>query len=81
MAILMMIGLIIFVIGGLWLLVVTFQTSIIWGIASIIFPVLTIVFLVMHWDKGKKPFFYQLIGFCLMLASAFLAPQHAQFGT
>jgi hypothetical protein len=69
---LLILGIIVFVIGGLWFLVVAFQQSILWGIASILIPIVPLIFLRFHWQAGKKPFLVQVAGFALILLGAFL---------
>lgn len=49
--------------GGIWFLVVAFQESVLWGLGCFFFsfPV-SLIFLIMHWDKAMKPFLVQLAG-------------------
>jgi hypothetical protein len=59
------------IVGGVWLLVVQFQTSIGWGIGSLVLPIVGLVFVFMHREVSKKPFLWQVAGIVLM-ALAFL---------
>ncbi len=59
---LMVIGGIMVLIGSLWLLLVAFQEGILWGLGCIILPFVSLIFLVMHWDVARRPFFVQLAG-------------------
>jgi hypothetical protein len=62
MGALMVIGIFLVIVGGLWQLVVTFQTSIPWGIFSLLFPVVGLIFVIMHWEVAKRPFLWQVAG-------------------
>ena len=65
-------GLIIFVIGGFWFLVVAFKQSVLWGIACLLLPIVPLIFTLVHWSEAKSPFFMQVVGFVLLLIGAFL---------
>jgi hypothetical protein len=55
--------------GGIWLLVVAFKESLVWGLVCLLCPPAPIVFAIMHWEKAKKPFLIELCG--AVLASIF----------
>jgi hypothetical protein len=57
-----MIGLIIIIIGGIGTLIAAFSTSIWWGLGCMLFSPVSLVFLILHWDVAKNPFFLQLVG-------------------
>ena len=63
------IGLIIFVIGGLGLLIAAFKTHILWGIGIILIAPAALVFTVLHWGVAKNPFLLQLVGFVIIFIS------------
>ena len=46
---------------GLWMLVLQFKTSILWGLGCLIIPLVSLVWLVMHWEVGKRPFLFSLV--------------------
>lgn len=69
---LVIIGLIIAIVAGIWLLIVAFQESILWGLGSILLPIITLIFVVVHWDVAKKPFLIQMVGTLLMIVGAML---------
>lgn len=60
---LLYVGLGIFIIGGVGTLIAAFKTSILWGIGCLLIAPVSLLFLIMHWDNAKNPFFLQLIGF------------------
>ena len=66
--ILMCVGTIAVFVGGIMFLIVAFQESILWGLGCLIVPFVSLVFLVMFWDKAGKPFLIQLAGAVPMIA-------------
>lgn len=59
---LMVVGGIAMVAGGLWLLVVIFQESVLWGIGSLLFGPISLIFVILNWEISKKPFLVNLGG-------------------
>ena len=59
------IGLLVFIVGGIGSLIASFKVSILWGLACFI-PPISLIFLVVHWDVAKNPFFLQFAGAVLM---------------
>jgi uncharacterized membrane protein YhhN len=66
-------GLILFFIGGIWFIVVTFQESILWGLACLFLPVVSFIFMIVHWPEAKKPTLLQIASFVMIFVGAFLA--------
>lgn len=55
----------------IWLVVVAFQRSAMWGVLVLLFsPITAIVFAVMYWDDSKKPFL-AYVGSCAAWIAAF----------
>jgi uncharacterized membrane protein len=73
-------GYILAVVGGLWLLVVIFQTSVLWGILSLVVPFVSLFFVITNWDETKRPFLIQLAGVILILLGANSAIDAAAVG-
>ncbi len=65
-------GGIISIVGSLWLLVVMFQTSILWGLGGLFIPFVSFIFLVMHFDRAAGPFFVSVIGFVMSLIAEWI---------
>lgn len=65
---LFIVGVLLTVVGGLWLLVVGFQTSILWGIGMLLLPIISLIFVVLHWQQAKSPFLLQIVGVVLLFA-------------
>jgi hypothetical protein len=45
-----------------------------WGFGSLFIPIVSLVFVAMHWDETKRPFLIQVVGVVLMVAGAMMAP-------
>ena len=65
--ILFYLGLFVFAIGGIGTLIVTFKTSVWWGLCCLLIPPVSLLFLIMNWGVAKNPFFLQLVGVGIML--------------
>lgn len=74
-ALIILLGIVIFVIGGLFFLVAAFRESIWWGLACLFIPIVSLFFLIVHWRVAKKPFFIQLLGFAVLVIGAIISPQ------
>ncbi|MDY6483190.1 hypothetical protein SKM54_12155 [Acinetobacter faecalis] len=72
---LMYLGFAIIIIGAIGFLIAAFKTSILWGLGCFLFYPISIVFLILHWQEAKNPFFLQLIGIGFVFASSmFITP-------
>jgi hypothetical protein len=60
--ILLVVGMIVLLVGGIRFLVVAFQESVGWGLGCLLVPFVSLIFLVMYWDRANRPFFVQLAG-------------------
>lgn len=57
---------------GIKLLILAFETSVLWGLGSIFVPFVSLIFVMMHWDRAKSPFLRGLAAIpFLFLGSAF----------
>ena len=70
--ILMAVGGIVMLVGSIMFLIAAFQESLLWGLGSIFVPFVSLIFLIMHWDKAGKPFLIQLAGMVPMIVGSFL---------
>jgi len=73
-SILVVIGLIIALVYGIILLVKAFQTHILWGLGSLFVPLVSLVFVIMHWDVAKKPFLMYLISIPFIIVGLVMMP-------
>lgn len=60
-------------VGGIWLLVVAFKESAMWGVISLVVPLGAFVFVVMHWHVAKTPFLLNIGGAVLAVMGLFMA--------
>lgn len=67
-------GLGIALLGAIWFLIVAFSESILWGLVCLLVTPASLLFLVMHWNEAKNPFFVQLAGIGLAFLGAMSAP-------
>ena len=74
-ALIILLGLAIFVIGGLFFLVAAFRESIWWGLACLFLPIVSFFFLIVHWREARKPFFLQVVGFAVLVVGAIISPE------
>ena len=66
-------GIALLIIGGIGTLIAAFKTSILWGLGCLLIAPVSLIFLILHWDVAKNPFFLQLFG----LALAFISSSYA----
>ena len=69
---LLVLGCILMLGGGIWLLVVAFQESLLWCLCCMLVPFVSLVFVIMHWSESKHPFFVQLAGVVLAVLGVVL---------
>jgi hypothetical protein len=62
-------------VSGIWLLVVAFQTSVWWGLGSLLIPFVSLIFVIMNWQVAKKPFLINLAAFVLAGIALFNMPE------
>ena len=72
------VGLVVMIVGGIWLIVAAFRVSPGWGIGclvgSFICGLINLIFICSHWQEAKKPFLCYLAGVALFVASAMAIP-------
>lgn len=62
------IGMLILSAGGLWLLVLAFAESILWGIGSLLlWPAVIIAFAIVHWPRTRIPAVLHFTGLIIAL--------------
>ena len=65
---------------GIWLVVIGFQRSILWGLAVLFIPFAGLIFVIMYWQDAKKPFLISLGAFAVFVAGIFMLPQGVDTG-
>lgn len=63
-------GICAFIVGGIGTLIAAFKTSILWGLASLFIAPVSLLFLILHWDVAKKPFFLGMAGLGVALITS-----------
>lgn len=58
-------------IGWIWILLVAFQESILWGLGCFI-PIIALIFVVTHWEEAGKPFLIQIVSSVLLYAGMYM---------
>jgi len=71
--VLLVVGLVVSLVGGIWLLVKAFQTSILWGLGSIFVPFVSLIFVITHWEIARRPFLISLGGAVLLIIGSVLS--------
>lgn len=66
-------GLLIVVAGSIWFIATAFSESLLWGLGVLFLGPVHLIFLILHWDAAKKPFFLQLKGLLVLFIGALLA--------
>lgn len=65
-------GFALLVIGGVWFIIAAFQEGLLWGLGVLFVPFVPLVFLVLGWDRARRPFGFQLLGIGLVLFGVFV---------
>ncbi len=68
--VLMVVGGLVSLVAFVWLLVIAFRESTVWGLACLFVPFAALFFIVRFWDEAKLPFFGCLVGSALGLFAA-----------
>jgi hypothetical protein len=70
--ILVIVGCITSVACSIWLLIEIFKTGLLWGLASLFFPIVSFIWLITHLEDGLKPFLGSLAGLGMLYFGATL---------
>lgn len=73
MVAIVIVGIIIGIIGGIWMLIEQFKTGILWGLGCLFLPFVSLIWLILHWEEGAKPFAITLAGAVLIVVGSMLA--------
>ena len=66
-------GFLLVIVSAIQLVIAAFKQSVLWGLGYLFLPIVWFIFLFMHWDKARKPFFLQLFGVVLVVVGHFLS--------
>lgn len=70
--IILVIGFIVAAVAGIWLLVVAFHESTMWGLGCLFCNAVALIFVIIHWAEAKRPFLIQLGGVALIFLGTML---------
>ncbi len=62
-------------VASIWLLVLAFQESVVWGLLSLLVPCAQLVFVAQHWQKAKRPALLSLGTAGALMASCIMVYQ------
>lgn len=60
-------GVILSLIGGLWIVVNAFRTSVLWGLGSLLVPFVSLIFALLNFGTNKIPLLISVIGMALLV--------------
>jgi hypothetical protein len=64
-------GMVLGLVGFIWLVVVAFKKSVWWGLGTLIVPFVGLIFAIMNWQTAKTPFLVYLAGVILYVFGAY----------
>ena len=70
----LLVGVVIGLVYGIQLVILAFQTSILWGVCYLFVPFAALVFIVKYWDEASYPFLRSLIAIPFYLIGIALLP-------
>jgi hypothetical protein len=53
--------------GSLWIIILGWQRSYLWGIACFLIPITQLFYVGLHWKESKEAFVLQVSGFVLVI--------------
>jgi hypothetical protein len=74
---LFLVGLLVAIAGWIMIVVAAFRVSALWGIGSLLIPLVALIFVITHWEEGGKGFLTQLAGTAIFVMGAIIGP-HAR---
>jgi hypothetical protein len=70
--IVLVVGVIIIIVGGAGFLIAAFEENVWWGIGIFFLPIISPVFLILHFNDAWRPALKFIVGFLLVLLGIFL---------
>ena len=65
-------GMILIFISNILIIIQAFKTSALWGLGCFFFPLVSLVFVAMHWGKAKKAFLLGLASIPFVVVSVMI---------
>ncbi len=66
-------GIVVFLIGSIRFLITTFRAGIAWGLSCMLLPLVSFIFLLVHWRAAAKHFFMSLLGIAILFLGTTLS--------
>ena len=57
---------------GLILMITAFEAGILWGLGYLFIPLVSVIFVILHWEDAKSPFLKGLLALPLAIAGLIL---------
>lgn len=73
--VLIVIGLLVMFAGAVLLAVTAFKESVLWGLGVLLIPLVSLIFVILHWRDAQKPFFLWLGGWLLVIVGVVIGGQ------
>ncbi|MBI3722648.1 hypothetical protein HY251_01640 [bacterium] len=77
-ALLGLVGLVLLIVGGIWLFIEGLRESILWAIGMLFIPFVSLIFVISHWETAKRPFLTQLGGWVLVILGTAMSHPHVR---
>jgi len=68
----LILGWVLGLLGTLWVIVLAWQRSVLWGLVCLLVPIVQLVYIVAHWKEAKEGFFLQIFGFTLVIIATLM---------
>ncbi len=69
---LILLAIAVLIVANIWMVVAGFRVSLLWGLLNLFLSPAQLVFLFVHWEEARKPFFCSLAGLLLMIPAVVL---------
>ena len=69
--VILVLGGLLMMVGGIWLLVMAFKESLVWGFCCLFLQIAQPIFICTHWDRSWRPLLLSLFGFATVVAAVF----------
>ena len=64
------VGAILAAVGGIWVLVLAFRKSLVWGLLCLFISPIAIVFAIQNWAIAKRPFMIEIVGIVILIVGS-----------
>ena len=64
-------------VGAVMMLIEAFRVGVLWGIACLLLPIVSLFFIIVHWHVAKRPLGVQIVGLLILLVGFFLLPDRS----